>query len=63
MNIRKDYCIAFCFVFVLFLLNEEKLCLRVAYFTGVNLNDPTPLEQTVLTGFQLYLALGWNLKK
>lgn len=56
MNIRKDYCIDFCFV--LFLLNEEKLCLRVAYFTGVNLNDPTPLEQTVLTGFQLYLALG-----
>lgn len=61
MNIRKDYCIDFCFV--LFLLNEEKLCLRVAYFTGVNLNDATPLEQTVLTGFQLYLALGWNLKK
>lgn len=29
MNIRKDYCIVF---FVCFLLNEERLCLRVAYF-------------------------------
>lgn len=28
MNIRKDYCI----VFFCFLLNEERLCLRVAYF-------------------------------
>lgn len=40
MNVRRLLYSDFFF----FLLNEEKLCLRVAYFMGVNLNDSIPLE-------------------
>lgn len=67
MNIRKDYCIAF-FIFILFcfffLWNEEKLCLRVAYFYWSKSEWSYSIGvKLVLTGFHLYLASGWNLEK